>query len=62
MKIIKQSENYNLVVDKSVESGNLCYQIVNVEYGVVETETYLLPQALQYLKDIQRGLHKVIGE
>ena len=55
-KIIKETDNYTLQVGPSVESGNPCYQIVNKDWDVIEIETYLLPQALTYIGDLEKGL------
>lgn len=55
-KIIKQTANYILSTGLSIDSGKLCYQLINLKYGVVETESYILPQALHYLDDLEAGL------
>lgn len=55
-KIIEETLNYTLQVGASVESGNPCYQIVNKAWNVIEIETYLLPQALTYIQDLEAGL------
>jgi hypothetical protein len=53
---IRETDNYKLIVGTSVESGNPCYQVVHKNYGVVEIETYILPQAYQYIKDLEGEL------
>lgn len=59
MKVIKETENYSLTVGKSVESGNPCYQLVHKTHGVIELETYIFPQALKYIDDLEAGLQAV---
>jgi len=53
---IKETPNYKLNVGTSSESGNPCYKIINKEYEVIEIETYLLPQALKHIDDLQSAL------
>ena len=55
-QIIKQTQNYILKTSLSSESGNKCYTIVNKEYEVKEIETYLLPQAIKHIDDLQSAL------
>ena len=55
-QIIKQTQNYILKTNLSTESGNKCYIILNKEYEVIEIETYLLPQALKHIDDLQSAL------
>lgn len=60
IKIIKQTPNYSLIIGLSTETNNRCYQIINRLYEVIEIETYLLPQALKYLLDLQAGLDALL--
>ncbi len=54
---ISELADYKLVVDDSIErEGSRAYQIVNKQYGVVETETFILPQAQDYLEQLQAAL------
>ena len=56
---IKETKNYSLQVGPSIEgNNNNCYKIINSDYNVVEIETYLLPQALKYLVELQASLDK----
>lgn len=55
--IIKETANYILAVAPSVDgSGTLTYQITNKAYGVIEVQTFLLPQALKHLDDLEAAL------
>ncbi|UOF79385.1 hypothetical protein [Caudoviricetes sp.] len=65
--LIKETENYKLVVGYSTSSKPgeqplLAYLIINKKYNVVEVETFLLPQALKYLKDLDEGLNMVMSD
>lgn len=60
IKIIKEFPDYKLIVGKR-DSLSL-YQIVNKEYGVVETETQVLPQALAHIEQLQALLDSVRDE
>jgi len=55
-EIIKETENYKLVVGISTSSQNLCYQIINSKYEVLEIESYILAQAIKYIDDLEIGL------
>jgi hypothetical protein len=56
-ELIRELSDYKLVVDDSVErDGSKSYQVVNKVYGVVEAETFILPQAFDYLEQIQAAL------
>ena len=57
--IIKETKNYELNLGSSSESSNLCYRIKNKSYGVVEIETYLLPQALKHINELQAALDAI---
>ena len=54
--MIKETNDYTLQCGPSNTDQQLCYQVVNKEYGVIEVETSILPQGLKYLMDIQLGL------
>lgn len=56
--MIKETKDYTLSVGNSVESGNPCYQIISKNYGVIEIESYILPQALKYISELQIELDK----
>ena len=55
-KVIDTKGDYELVLGSSTEDGNLCYLLVNLETGVIEVETRILPQAYKYLEDLSAGL------
>jgi len=56
-QIIKQTPNYDLIVGySSTSSEQLCYKVKNRKYGVIEIETFLLPQAIKYLDDLEASL------
>lgn len=57
-KKIKETRNYILVTDKSIDPTNpgKAYHIINKAYGVIECEVNMLPQALKYLQDLEAGL------
>lgn len=54
--VIKETQNYILTVGASKPTGVLAYQVINKEYKVVEIETFLLPQALRHMEDLQAAL------
>lgn len=57
MTLIRDLPNYKLIVGDSVErEGSTAYQVINKEFGVVEAETFILPQAFEYLEQIQAAL------
>jgi len=59
-EVIKESKVYVLEVGPSMTNETtLCYRIVNKRYNVVEIETFLLPQAIKYLDDLEAGLAAV---
>ncbi len=49
MEIIKDTDNYNLIVAESMDSDQLIYQIVNKQYGVIEAEVSMLYKAHEVL-------------
>lgn len=55
-EIIKQTPDYKVTVGASTESGNNTYQIINKKWGVIEHESYFLPQALKYCSELQAAL------
>ena len=56
-KVIKETSDYELQVGPSVEGPQQnCYLLVNKVYNVVEVETQLLPQAYEYLDQLQSGI------
>lgn len=57
----KETKDYVLDLGLSQESGNKCYQITNKSTGVVEIETYLLPQAIKQLPELQGALDTVFA-
>ena len=60
-EIIKDTRDYVLEVALSytTKPEALCYRIVNKKYNVIEIETFLLPQALKYLDDLQAGIDAI---
>ena len=54
--IIESKGSYTLSVGVSTEDGSQCYHLTNIETGVVEVETRILPQAYKYLEDLSAGL------
>ena len=67
--MIKELKTYMLVIGPSVEQkGNTdvtvkndLYQVVNKDTGVVEVETRILPQALEYLQQLQAALDNAMS-
>jgi hypothetical protein len=55
----RETQNYALSLGTSQDSGNACYQITNKDTGVVEIETYLLPQAIKQLPELQAALDAI---
>lgn len=57
-KVITESQDYTLMVGVSTEAETptLCYQLVNRVHEVIEVETQLLPQAYEYLEQLQSAL------
>jgi hypothetical protein len=56
MHPIKETLNYILSVGEENGKGSLCYQVTHKVYGVVEIQTFLLPQALKHLNDLEAAL------
>jgi hypothetical protein len=55
--IIKETKNYTLTIGKpSGSDANAAYLITNKKYGVVEVESYLLPQAIKHMGDLEAAL------
>lgn len=56
-KVIDETTDYTLQTGSSMETtGHTCYQVVNRVYDVIEVETQLLPQAYEYLEQLQAAL------
>jgi len=53
---------YQMSVGVSVTDGTACYVIINTETGVQEVETRVLPQAYQYLRDLDIGLTDAVND
>lgn len=68
-KIIKETPDYILQTGTSLEvPHSKCYQLINKVYDVIEVETQLLPQAFDYIEQVQaaldakRDMEKVLAE
>ena len=57
--IFKETSDYKMILGNSQDSNNLCYQIINKKTKVVEIETYLLPQAIKQLPELQAALDAI---
>ena len=56
-KIIKETPDYILQTGTGLEAPHSkCYQLINKVYDIVEVETQLLPQAFEYIEQIQAAL------
>ena len=53
---IAETPLYLLRSALSSDTGNKTYVVINKEYGVVEIECYMLPQALKYLEELDTAL------
>ena len=60
--MIKETQAYTLQCGPSSQDEQSCYQIINKEFGVIEVETSILPQAMKYLMDLQAGLDMINDE
>lgn len=58
----RKTNNYHLILGNSQDTGNPCYQIININTSVVEIETYLLPQAIKQLPELQAALDAITAE
>ena len=54
--IIKETQDYTLTVGHTKPTGVLAYQVINKSYEVVEIESFLLPQALKHMEELQAAL------
>jgi len=54
--IIKETLNYILSVGEEIGTNSKCYIVTNKVYGVVEVQTFLLPQAIKHLDDLEAAL------
>lgn len=52
--------SYELTIGVGTDDGLPCYLLTNIETGVIEVETKVLPQAYQYLNDLDGGLKEAI--
>lgn len=58
-KVVTESSDYLIVTNPASEAPhNQCYQLVNKVYDVIEVETQLLPQAYEYLEQLQSAVDK----
>lgn len=57
-KPVFSDNNYKVVVGMSTHKPPSieCYQVINIETNVIEAETSILPQAIQYTKDFSEHL------
>lgn len=57
-KVIRETTDYILQTGPTVEddTNKTVYQLINKVYDVIEVETNLLPQAYEYLDQLQAGL------
>lgn len=56
-KVIKTTSDYELLVGNQLDEPHAkCYQLVNRLYDVIEAETQILPQAFEYMEQIQAAL------
>ena len=53
--VIKETSDYILRTGINQE-GRACYQLINTVHDVIEAETQLLPQAFEYIDQLQAGL------
>lgn len=53
--VIKETPDYVLRTGINAE-GRTCYQLINTVHDVIEAETQLLPQAFEYIEQLQAGL------
>lgn len=57
---IRENQHYKIVVGVSTmhqgDNPTECYQLINKETGVIETETTILPQALDWMEEFSRLL------
>jgi hypothetical protein len=51
--ILKETKDYMLVVGNSIIDNNPIYQLINKEFGIIEIQTTIYPQALMHLSQIQ---------
>lgn len=56
-KVIKETTDYTLIVGQQLDAPHAkCYQLINRMYDVVEAESQILPQAFDYMTQIQAAL------
>ena len=58
--IIKETQDYTLTVGTEISSSQpyplKAYHITNKDHGVIEIQTFLLPQALKHMEELQAAL------
>lgn len=55
-RIVKSSADYEIILVAGKEGFDVEYGVRNTTYDVLETQTPLLPQALEYLDQLQSGV------
>lgn len=61
--VIKETAEYKIVVWEGTDAQQTGeYAVVNKEHGVHETSTPLLPQAFEYLEQIQAAYDKYMKD
>lgn len=53
-QLIKETPDY--LIQLGEEEGDRCYVVLNKTYMVEEVKTKLLPQAYEYIEQLQAGL------
>jgi len=54
--LVYTTPTYNVIVAISPDTKKECYQIVNRQWGVVEIESSIYPQAIKYANDLEAGV------
>lgn len=54
--LVYSTDTYDVIVAISPDTKKECYQIVNRQYGVVEIESSIYPQAIKYAIDLEAGV------
>jgi hypothetical protein len=61
MSNIKETPNYKTVIGHDPK-GNACYCVVNKLYDVIEIQTFLLPQAIKQMYELQSALDAITSD